>query len=241
MIKVTLHFASPGRTSAANIIGRLDYGYAKVGALADYKAVMTTAGSGQRAPVELRAYPRWTLSEWDLLVRIICVCLRGSETLEPRKASHGHAPFFDNLTAHVERWPGGTRKQRSFVGVAHLRMQSRKCQYVVSFEDEILPVLTATHFQYAQESLNSWDLLATAYAFASCGDFVLPPRPKLYLPIPFTEGEQSLIALDTIPEPLRTYFLRWLSAMNLSTCASSVVKSPCAGEQQFVEFLHCNL
>lgn len=53
MLKVTLHYATPARVSAQNLLGRLDIGYAKLDAYADYKAVMFTAGVGEQPPVQL--------------------------------------------------------------------------------------------------------------------------------------------------------------------------------------------
>lgn len=82
MLKISLHHARPGHENARNVLGRLDIGYAKLDALADYKLVMTVAGVGEMPPARITDYPRWSASVWDLVARAICMCLNRREVLE---------------------------------------------------------------------------------------------------------------------------------------------------------------
>ena len=92
MLKVTLHNSTPSRASDRNVLGRLDIGYAKLDARADYKAVMFIAGVGEQRPVQLLDYPRWSASVWDLVTRVLalrveCGAIAALARLHPRAAS----------------------------------------------------------------------------------------------------------------------------------------------------------
>lgn len=238
MIRVTLHHSPPSRISANNVLGRLDIGYAKLDALADYKAVMVAAGIGELPPIHLSRYPRWSASVWDLIVRVACVATGHAETLPPFEDSGGRGgAFMENLTAQAERWPDGVRTEKSLLGIAHVRMRSRRREYTASFEDDILPVFESTVFTHTPKMLDGWGLMVRAFAWAASERFELPPRPKLYVPIPMTHGDESVVALDTLQEPARTGIRRWLSRSGIPTVASDLVSGPCVTESQFVEFL----
>jgi len=62
-------------------------------------------------------------------------------------------------------------------------------------------------------------------------------RPKLYKPIPFPEGNRSLVSLDTVNEPAYSGILKWLHKKGLPTLSSNLVDGPCVSEFHFVEFL----
>ena len=103
MLKVTLHHATPARVSAQNILGRLDSGYARLDATADYKAVMQTSGLGEQSPITLSDYPRWSASIWDLVARIVCLGINRREAIWPTEIpQQRRCAFIDDMTA----WTG---------------------------------------------------------------------------------------------------------------------------------------
>lgn len=238
MLKVTLHYATPARVSAQNLLGRLDIGYAKLDAYADYKAVMFTAGVGEQPPVQLLGYPRWSASVWDLVARVACISLNGSETFPRGDLSRGRkGAFIEDMTAVIEHWPDGLGIRRSTIGTAHIQMRRRRCQYKAVFEDDILGKRESSVFGHAPEGLSPWDLLARAYTWTAHERFELPARPPLYTPIPVQQGLGSYVPLDTVAEPAFTGIRRWLAKRGLSTTTVDLIGGPCVTEACFVDFL----
>jgi hypothetical protein len=138
MLKVSLHFATPGMVSARNVLGRVDIGYARLDATADYKAVLQTSGLGEAAPVSLKDYPRWSASVWDLVARVVCLSVYRREAVWPAELPlESKGAFLENLTAVVEHWPDGFETRRATVATAHLTMRRRRCHYKATFEDDL--------------------------------------------------------------------------------------------------------
>ena len=238
MLKVTLHYATPARVSAQNLLGRLDIGYARLDALADYKAVMFTAGVGEQAPVQLHRYPRWSASVWDLVSRSVCLSLNGCEAFPPDDLTSGRkAAFIDDMTAVIEHWPDGLDTRRATIGTAHIRMRRRRGHYTAVFEDDILGKRESSVFCHRPDGLSPWDLLARSYAWTVHERFELPARPPLYTPIPIQQGTGSYVPLDTVAEPAFTGIKRWLHKRGLPTQAVDLVGGPCVTEACFVDFL----
>lgn len=236
MLKVSLHHALPGRETAQNLLGRLDVGYAKLDARADYKLVMTASGIGEFPPARITDYPRWAAGVWDLVARAICMCLHRRETLEGDLSGRKGA-FIENMTAVIEHWPDGVDSRRSRVGSAHVKMRSRRCLYSATFEDDILGSRESSLFSHAPEGLMPWDLLARAYAWSVHERFELPPRPTLYTPIPVEQGGESYVCLNTVAEPAATGITRWLEKLGRATTEVAMLTGPCVKESVFVEFL----
>lgn len=236
MLKVSLHHATPARVSAQNVLGRLDIGYAKLDAIADYKLVMTMAGVGELPPARVTDYPRWSAGVWDLVARAICVCLNRREVIEGNLTGKRGA-FIENMTAVVEHWPDGVDTRRATVATAHVQMRRRRCHYTVTFQDDILGTSESSVFVHAPDGLNPWDLLARAYAWSVHERFELPPRPALYTPIPVEQAGESYVCLDTVAEPASTGIVRWLHKLGRATTTVDLLDGPCVTEACFVEFL----
>lgn len=238
MLKVTLHHATPARVSAQNILGRLDIGYARLDATADYKAVMQTSGLGEQSPITLTDYPRWSASIWDLVARIVCLGINRCEAIWPAEIPHQRrCAFIDDMTALVEHWLDGVHTRRASVGSAHLAMLRRKGRYEATFTDDILGSRTSEVFAHTPEALNAWDLLVRAYAWMMTETFVLPPRPQLYVPIPVPHAGDSYVGLDTVKEPARSGIRRWLSRRGIPPVSVDLLGGECVTEKNFVEFL----
>lgn len=238
MLKVTLHYATPSQASARNMLGRLDIAYARLDALADYKAVMFANAVGEMPPVQLLSYPRWSASVWDLVARAVCLSLNGSEAFPAGDLTTGRkGAFIDNMTALIEHWPDGGDSRRAAVGIAHVSMRKRRCHYSAAFEDDILGKRESSVFVHRPDGLSPWDLLARAYAWTVQERFELPARPVLYTPIPLQQGLGSFVPLDTVREPARTGIRRWLRRQGLATSTVDPVAGPCVTEACFVDFL----
>lgn len=236
MLKVFLHSALPSNLTPFNRLGRLDIGYDKLDAYADYKVILTQAGIGEFPPAKVYAYPRWTASIWDLVMRAVCVCLWHDEALPPVGLSRRGA-YADHITAVVEHWPDGFEVGRSTVGMATIRMLRKKCHYVASFEDDILGAQVSTEFVHTPDTLSPWDLLARAYAWTCQESFSMPPRPELHTKLTIEEAGQTLVPLEMVKEPARTGLTRWMVSTELKPRTSSLVKSPCVLESDYVRFL----
>ncbi len=239
MLKVSLHFATPATVSPENILGRLDIGYDRLDAMADYKAVLSITGEGENAPIQIKDYPRWSASVWDLVARAICKSIHHGEHITPvdTKAVRQFA-FIDNMTALIEHWPDGLDTRRSTIGTAHIQMLSRRGNYRATLGTDVAGDLrTSTIFAHRPRRLEPWDLLARAYAWTFNEGADLPPRPRLYVPIPIRDGPQSLVSLDTVSEPSYSGIMKWLTKRNFETVRSDVVDGPCVLESQFVQFL----
>ena len=237
MLKVTLHNAT-SRVNAQNVLGRLDIGYACLDAMADYKAVMQTAGLGEQPPVELKDYPRWSASIWDLVVRVVCLSISRRKAIWPTKIAYQRCgAFIDDLTAVVEHWPDGVHTRRASVANAHISMRRRRGHYTARFEDDILGSRQSEVFTHTPEALNAWDLLARAYAWTVNETFVLLPRPTLYTPIAVAHGDDSYVGLDTVSEPARSGIQRWMSRRGILPVSVDLLTGDCVTETHFIEFL----
>ncbi len=238
MLKLSLHASAPRNVCAQNRIGSLDVAYEKLAARADYKAVMWTAGLGEQTPVKLENYPRWSASIWDLLVRVICLCMNRKEAIWPVDIPNRRAgAYAQHLTAIVEHWPDGFDTRRAVVGTAHIQMCATKRNYRATFDDDILGEQAAQVFRHTPDVLNAWDLLSRAYGCAATGSPELPARPELYKPIPVAMGAGSYVNLDTVSEPARTGCYRWLDKEGVETIEVPDIEGPCVTEHQFVTFL----
>lgn len=236
MLKVFLHNAEPGGMTPFNRLGRLDIGYDKLDACADYKAILTQTGIGEFPPAKVSGYPRWTASIWDLVMRSVCLCMWREESLPPVGPARRGA-YADRLTAIVEHWPDGFEVGRSTVGVATIRMQRKKCHYVARFEDDILGEQVSTEFVHTPDALSFWDLLARAYAWTCHESFRVPPRPELYTRLTIEEDGETLVPLEMVQEPARTGLARWMLSRELKPLTSKSVTGPCIREVDYVRFL----
>jgi hypothetical protein len=238
MLKVTLHFSTPNMISQANTIGRLDIGYARLDARADYKALMFTAGLGEHPPIQIYDYPRWSCSVWDLVARAICKSLNGREVLKPMNIESGNCAFIDNLTARIEHWPDGFDVKKAIIGTAHVSMGRRRGSYTANFKTDVEGDEQETSvFTYKTSKLKPWDLMARAYAWSVNEGMDLPPKPELYVPIPIQDCGESLVNLNTVSEPAYSGIMKWMSKCDIKTIVSEFVSGPCVTEANFVSFL----
>jgi len=238
MLKVTLHAGKPSAVSHFNLLGRLDIGYSRLDARADYKALLFTAGLGESPPVSLLDYPRWSASIWDLVARMVCLSISHKEAVWPEEMPNARkGAFIENLSVVVEHWPDGLQTRRSQVASAHIAMTSRRCNYRATFTDDILGSQTSQVFRHTPNILMAWDLLTRAYAQLATDTFALPARPTLYTPIPFDDAGKSYVSLDTVQEPARTGCLRWMAKQAIQPIVLGLVDGPCVTEQDFVKFL----
>ena len=238
MLKVSLHYATPSQASARNLLGRLDIAYARLDALADYKAVLFATDVGELPPVQLLSYPRWSASVWDLVARAVCLSLNGCEDFPPGDLTAGRkGAFIDDMTALIEHCPDGRDSRRAAIGTAHISMRKRRCHYSAAFEDDIMGKRESSVFGHRPDGLSPWDLLARAYAWTAQERFEMPARPALYTPIPVQQGLGSFVPLDTVREPALTGIRRWLRWQGLPTTTTDLVAGPCVTEACFVNFL----
>lgn len=238
MLKVSLHYATPATVNERNVLGRLDIAYARLDALADYKALMFITGVGELAPIRLEGYPRWSASIWDLVARVVCLGLNHTEAIWPAELPYERqCAFIDDMTAVIEHCPDGADSRRAVIATAHVKRGRRKGQYTAVFTSDLQASMQSSVFVHTPLGLTPWDLLARAYAWTAHERFELPPRPTLYTPIPVQYGGQVYVALEAINQPARTGVVRWLHKRGLAAATLDLVTGPCVTEAQFVEFL----
>ncbi|MBV8470358.1 MAG: hypothetical protein JOY60_10940 [Burkholderiaceae bacterium] len=238
MLKVTLHTAPPDKANAFNLVGRLEIGYAKLAAIADYKVAMLATGLGEVSPARVQNYPRWSASIWDLVARAVCISLNRQESIWPTDIPvRRKGAYAVHLSAIVEHWPDGLGNKRSTIATAHIQMRRRRCSYVARFEDDLMGESVSDVFVHTPEVLMPWDLFARAYAWTFNGKLELPKRPPLAVPLPFEYAGGSYVLLDTLPEPSRSGIRRWLVRQNLVPTTVETFEGDCVTERQFVQFL----
>lgn len=238
MLKVSIHSCLPSKVGMYNVLGRMDIGYAKLAARADYKTLMFTTGIGEQPPTPILNYPRWSASIWDLVARVVCQTFSHTEAIEPAELPYEPKPaFIENLTAIIEHWPDGMDTNIARVATAHIRMGKRKGHYWASFESDLQRREDSSLFIHTPLGLNPWDLLARAYAWTVTEKFVLPPRPVLCTPLPVEECGQSLVHLDTVPDPARNGLVRWMTRKSKEFSKVSYLDGDAVTEEQFIEFL----
>lgn len=86
MLRVTVELWPGGRESGKRVIATADIARVKNGALADYEVDLQEALLGNVGETgEVKEYPRWSASVWDLVARGIAAALAGNaDQLQPR-------------------------------------------------------------------------------------------------------------------------------------------------------------
>lgn len=90
MLRVTVSIV-PGGIGAERKIGELRISNVEGGALANYKCLLT-ADDSIPTHADINAYPRWSVTVWDLVARAIAKALSGQERL-PRRPVQVKVPI----------------------------------------------------------------------------------------------------------------------------------------------------
>jgi hypothetical protein len=84
MLRVVVELWPDGSESGRRLLASAKIGQVKSGALANYRIELDEDVTGTIGVAELRDYPRYASSIWDLVARSIAAALTGSEMLPPR-------------------------------------------------------------------------------------------------------------------------------------------------------------
>ena len=84
MLRVTVDLIPNGDESCRREIARADIGNIGRGALAKYRSRVRETGVDGNRMAEIKDYPRWSASVWDLVLRVIAKALTGKEELPAR-------------------------------------------------------------------------------------------------------------------------------------------------------------
>ncbi len=216
MFKVTLHSGVVKKVALHNMLGRLDFGYEKLAAVATYKSELFVCGVGSLNLRYLENYPRWSSSIWDLIARLVTVGLYTQEklpTLPSSAAANG--AYMRSLCAVVEHWADGEETRRAQVATAQLSMGVRPCDYVCELFDDLTGTRTSPQFRHAPEVLQPWDLLARAVSWTEAGQSSLPARPPLRVPPVFEEDGVECISMGKLCVQARVGLHNWLARQGL--------------------------
>lgn len=216
MLRVSIHAGPLAKMSVFNRVDWLDIGYADLGPIANYKALLFTAGQGAGPPIAINAYPRWSASLWDLVARAIALALapdpdHRSETIPALPEKPKHVAFANRISAVVEHYPAGTANRKRLLASAEVwRFGRPKGMYRARFEEDTMPVKEVDNFLFRPERMRPVELLLHAAVLRLSGQHdVMPPRPSLVVPELEKDG-RKYVPLHKLPEPARTGFARWL-------------------------------
>ncbi|MDP2380198.1 MAG: hypothetical protein Q8M35_06900 [Pseudohongiella sp.] len=85
MLKVTVSIV-PGGIGAERQVGELRISNVAGRTLADYECLLSADDLPSLIPMDIKRYPRWSASVWDLVARAIAKSLSGQERLPARPA-----------------------------------------------------------------------------------------------------------------------------------------------------------
>jgi hypothetical protein len=241
VLNVTLHAGPLVTASFSNRLGWMEVAYAsKPAPLSDYKAVLTTVDQGALPPVDLRRYPRYAGSIWDLVARVIAICrtpagLVPQERLWPVEPAAGFVPYAAAMCAIVELQAAGRDGKKRLLATCEItRMPGARGRYEAEFMEDCLDDLAIAPFVHRPARLDHWQLLQTALAWRLAGEEDLPPRPFIFQPDPVKTDEGIKVCLDALAEPAQTCFCRWLARHGYQKEFSTGL----ASEKQYLDFLH---
>lgn len=239
MIKVTLHAGGVAGASLFNMLGKLDFGYEKLDAVADYKAELFACGVGAYPMAFIKDYPRWSASIWDLVARIVCQSLYLREELPelPWDWSTKDRAYARKMSAVVEHWADGEQTRRARIGTAEITMGTRRCNYTCVLWDDLTGERESEMFRHAPEVLTHWDLLCRAINWTDHGQWQLPARPPLLLPTTFEHEGATLVSLGKLRQPARDGIRRWLADQELRAREVADMPSGAVDEGTFTRFL----
>lgn len=231
MIKLSI-FAGP--LESANLHNRLawlDLAYHEVRPYASYKACLFQSGQGCSPTVLLRSYPRWSSSIWDLMARVISLCLnvQGKEEgqdlevlPEPIGGSKAVA-FAEEISATVEHHAGGKVTRIRTVCTMSIKRGRKKGSYVASLTDNMGQSFEGIEVVYRPSVFQPALLVAKVACQHLHGDSnKLPTRPLLVLPRPQAEKGYNWICVHAVREPAKSGFLRWLSESKIPLITSDL-------------------
>lgn len=84
MLRITVELLPNGRTEGRRVLAVGEIGRTRSGASADYRVRFGEELLPDTMSGEVRDYPRWSASIWDLVARALCVALSGEEALPKR-------------------------------------------------------------------------------------------------------------------------------------------------------------
>ena len=216
MFKVTLHAGDIKDACLHNTLGRLDFGYAKLNAVADYKAELFSNGIGSHGLRLLLDSPRWSASIWELIARLVALGLYTREVLPAMPSGPADSgAYAKRMCALVEHWADGEETRRARVGTAQVTMQGRRCDYVCELWDDLTAARTSQPFRHAPEVLQHWDLLARGVCWTDAGQVNVPARPPLKLAPVFEHDGQRYISLGKLRDPARSGLVAWMTRQDM--------------------------
>lgn len=215
VLKVTLHSGLLKDVCLYNMLGKLEFGYTKLAAVASYKAELLTCGIGAHGITHYEDYPRWSASIWDLVMRLICRALYTTDTLPDMTTKKRTGAYAVAMCAVIEHWEDGELTRRAQIGTAQVTMLRTRGTYVCELSDDLIGTRTSDVFRHVPPVLTYWDLMCRAVAVTDYGLQAIPPKPGLMLPARFEEGGKKFVALGTLRRPARDGIVRWLSRMKI--------------------------
>ena len=151
----------------------LDIGYARLGALADYKVELFSIGEGVSPPLLLKDYPRWSASLWDLVARAIAMAqskdsAAPEERLSPPEVVEKKFARVEELTAILQYLPANGAGARQ-LGLLEVRRWAAFGVYRATLHEDLRPSLSALPFLFRPRFLRPAELVCRAAVAALTG------------------------------------------------------------------------
>ncbi|QDZ28705.1 hypothetical protein [Noviherbaspirillum sp. UKPF54] len=209
MLTVSIHSGSLDEQCHANQLAKLDIAYAKKAALADYVVALSLRNHGELAPAELLGYPRWSSSLWELVARALGKALYRDNEIPHSSKPDRRCAYATRLCASIERMTSVDRGVELGT-VEILQKGAKRGLYTAEFTEDILGSRTVK-FEYGCKALNPCELLLRAICWAWYGTDILGPMPALIVPAPIRLEGVDRFHLESLSEPARTGFKRFLA------------------------------
>jgi len=255
MLHVSIHAGRLKEVCAANRLDWLDIGYAKLGAKADYRVALFRVDRGAAPIVDIKLYPRWSASVWDLVVRAIALGL-SAQPGPPIEQLPDLTPLEEPIAV-----PGSKRKkpqlfadaeilsaivyhqasegtEDSQVATMQVDRQRARGVYRAKLTEDRRPAVLTEEFLFRPEFLIPCELVARAALMALTGSIKdLPERPSFKMPVHHMVDGVSHVVIRHIPEPARTGFIRFLHKIKQAPANLASTKDAAVPTTLYSEFV----
>ena len=128
MLRVLIHSGHLGTRNPGNLLATLDIAYQRQDAWSDYTVAFSHKGTGSVETDEVKQYPRWAGSMWDLVARALTRILYRKDQAPP-------SPTPDRRCAYATKtvvWSlAPLKSHRQATSEGRTRRISRKTSWVV--------------------------------------------------------------------------------------------------------------
>ena len=151
MLRVLIHSGHLGTRNPGNLLATLDIAYQRQDAWSDYTVAFSHKGTGSVETDEVKQYPRWAGSMWDLVARALTRILYRKDQAPPSPTPDRRCAYATKLCAVIEKSTGDNRGLE--LGTVEISQASnQRGAYTANFKEDILGGRAAS-FAFGLKSL----------------------------------------------------------------------------------------